>query len=367
MRVLFLLSLIGLGPCAFAFPEMVRAGYQNCTSCHVSPTGGGALTKYGRSMTSELLSVWSYKGEENLGHGLLGAPPEWLQMGGDMRWIHTYSYNEAKKKTSNNEFLMETDIEPALKLGKLSVVGSLGVVDGTNRTTDHGQFLSRHHYAMYSLSEETYVRTGKYEVPFGIYQPNHTVVTRDALGFGDTTETYNLEAGYIGERFNAIATVNLGRFDDSAQYAQTGNGASINLAYNLFESYKIGYSLLRGSMAGTQRWLTGPYSILGFTKRLVLLSEFYYQWQRPTDDLEQKGPAIYNRLQYEFVQGVHGYVETQFAKNDMGTDLSEVDAYAAGFNFYPRPHLELLSNVGKFRQKGTAYSDIAWIQAHYYF
>jgi hypothetical protein len=290
-------------------------------------------------------------------------------MGGDVRWLR--SYTSLQGKTNNEQFFMESDIEPAIKLGKLTLVGSFGVGGGIpdDPNPNTGKFVSRHHYAMYSITDELYVRAGQYELPFGIYQPNHEVLTRQGLGFDDGTESYNVEVGYIGDKVNIIATLDLGRFDDPYEYSQTGNGASVNVAYNLFDRSKLGFSLLRGSMMGTQRWLAGPYAIVSFTKHLVLLSELYYDWQLPTDGLEQKGPTTYNRLQYEFIQGVHGYVEAQFQKLDMTSNLSETDAYAAGFNFYPRPHLELLGSIGKMRssQMSTAYSDVAWLQGHYYF
>ena len=168
-----------------------------------------------------------------------------------------------------------------------------------------------------------------------------------------------------------IVTADFGRFDDPTHYASTGNGGSLNLAYNLFEGSKLGFSTFHGSIQGTQRTLTGPYAIIGLTQHLVLLSEFYFQWQSTPGALEQKGPTSYNRLQYEFVKGVHGYVEAQFQRLDLTAEETEIDAYSLGFNFYPRPHIELLGNVGKMRIASpdgqTPYADIVWGQVHYYF
>src|SRR5271170_7738780 len=97
---IFLLSIVTASPFAHGFPEMARIGYQNCIACHVSPTGGGVLTPYGRGMTSDILSTWHADGEDAIGHGLIkdkdGKPyatPDWLQLGGDSRWIQTYLNN----------------------------------------------------------------------------------------------------------------------------------------------------------------------------------------------------------------------------------------------------------------------------------
>ena len=48
---------------SWAFPEMVRHNYSNCSSCHVSPSGGGVLTQYGRELSSAILSIWGAENE----------------------------------------------------------------------------------------------------------------------------------------------------------------------------------------------------------------------------------------------------------------------------------------------------------------
>jgi hypothetical protein len=35
---------------ALASPTMIRLGYSDCATCHVSPQGGGLLTSYGRGI-----------------------------------------------------------------------------------------------------------------------------------------------------------------------------------------------------------------------------------------------------------------------------------------------------------------------------
>jgi hypothetical protein len=44
-----LLALVAAAP-ASATPNMIRLGYQNCASCHVSPQGAGLLTTYGKGV-----------------------------------------------------------------------------------------------------------------------------------------------------------------------------------------------------------------------------------------------------------------------------------------------------------------------------
>src|SRR5215213_9877189 len=44
------LLVVVSGASAFATPNMIRLGYPNCASCHLSPQGGGLLTTYGKGI-----------------------------------------------------------------------------------------------------------------------------------------------------------------------------------------------------------------------------------------------------------------------------------------------------------------------------
>src|SRR3954463_13247447 len=47
VAALFLSAIAGS---AEATPNMIRLGYPTCASCHLSPQGGGLLTKYGKGI-----------------------------------------------------------------------------------------------------------------------------------------------------------------------------------------------------------------------------------------------------------------------------------------------------------------------------
>jgi hypothetical protein len=64
MKFFVIFLLIVFSSSAYSFPELTRHGYSNCTACHLSPAGGGALTLYGRELSKELLSTKSEKGEQ---------------------------------------------------------------------------------------------------------------------------------------------------------------------------------------------------------------------------------------------------------------------------------------------------------------
>lgn len=362
---LFLFAFI-FASYAYAFPEMVRMGYQNCISCHLSPSGGGVLTPYGRGMSSEVLSTWHYEGEEAIDHSGFSTPP-WLLIGGDSRFIQNYINN--LQATQTQWFPMQNQIEAAVQAGKLWLVGNLNFEGGPPGTPNYGSLNSERLYAMYNLTDEFYVRGGKYMIPFGINQPNHTAVIQQNLGFQVETESDNLEFGYIGEKFNVILTGDFGRPDNSQISQETG--ASLNLAYNLLESHKLGWSFFTGNSNSSTRFLNGPYAILGFWKRLVLLSQFDFQWldnKNPLAGPEQQGFVTFNRLQYEVIKGLHPYILHQISYLNTGVIASRYDTYGGGFMFYPRPHFEFWAEWDKIRDMNVApvYTDSAWLILHYY-
>src|SRR5476651_1283047 len=110
--VFFLPFLVGTR--AFGYAEMVRHGYVNCTACHISPSGGGVLTDYGRALSKEILSTTSLNEEERLAYFF--KTPKWLQLGGDFRAISI----EQHTGTSLTELYipMQRDIEAAVTIKK---------------------------------------------------------------------------------------------------------------------------------------------------------------------------------------------------------------------------------------------------------
>ncbi|MFM8314271.1 MAG: hypothetical protein ACKOA8_08310, partial [Deltaproteobacteria bacterium] len=101
----------------FPFPEMIRHGYSNCITCHVSPNGGGLVTPYGRALSQEVLSTWHRENESDFLWGLVPYP-EWLNLGGDFRYVQTHLDTPDTK--TGRFIVMQADIEAAASLGKFS-------------------------------------------------------------------------------------------------------------------------------------------------------------------------------------------------------------------------------------------------------
>jgi hypothetical protein len=126
---LTILFLVLITP-TFAYVENVTNGYPNCMACHINPTGGGILTDYGRSLSSELMSTIKTKKFQDPFFGLVknGNRVKW---GGHVRTIQTRFENNQIK--SGSGFIMQKNIEAAVYVQEFIFVGTVGTKEGPKR------------------------------------------------------------------------------------------------------------------------------------------------------------------------------------------------------------------------------------------
>jgi len=364
MKCLFVLIFFSAFK-AEAFPEFVRHGYTNCIACHVSPSGGGVLTEYGRSLSKEIMSTWSREGEENVLWGAVH-PPEWLNVGGDVRYIQTYLNNPTVRQ--GDFFPMQADLDVAGIYKKWTADVTAGAQEGPTNTKQLGQFLSRRHYLNYRPTDDTSIRAGRFFYQYGINQPNHTTVIAQGLGKDEGTESYNLETAFLGDTMDAYATIVFGRPDDYRVDAE--KGLALSSSRTFLEKLKVGASLFIGENNSATRKLGGLYGILGFTKNFFILTQADYQIRdaKAIGIHETHGMATYNRIDYEFYQGIHLYFVHQLSYLDFEGISSRNDSYGLGTQLFPRPHFELAAEFYKQRTMSQfdTYYDVGWILLHYY-
>jgi hypothetical protein len=359
----FFLLLLLAGQ-AHAFPDLVRHGYASCTACHVSPTGGGITTAYGRSLSKELLSHWGAEGEERWLYAV--TPPDWLDLGGDVRGVQTYV--NTPTFTQQQAFYMQSDVEAAVNYKKFYAAGTAGAQGGPEGTPDRGHFISRRHYLGYHPTDESSVRVGRFYPAYGLNIPNHTVYTRKQLRFDEDNETDNVEASYSGEKADLFVTAILGRVDDYVDDWQ--RGAGVSTSYFFYDRFKVGVSYMHTKTSDTSYDLAGVYGILGFTKKLYMLSEIDSQWSHDLtgSGTSPQGIYSYQQLNYEFSQGFHVYLVEQLAYADLTDVSTRTDSWGVGTQLFPRPHFDFELEYAKERnlQIFTSYYDTGWLMLHFY-
>jgi hypothetical protein len=317
-----------------AFPENVRYGYASCSTCHVSPAGGGALTTYGRSASEEFMGMASNKGENGVLHGKASLP-EFLILGADMRVLALMRDTGAFKEKA--AFPMQADVEFGANTSfGLTAVGTFGMYRG---------FIdSQRHYVMQNIGDNFFTRVGRFFPAFGIYIPDHEAPTRKGLGFNQGRESYNFELGAVNEFGQIIVDLIL----KSAQreISDEEKGVSATAAWFAGGKSQIGLSLFSGKGTVWNRQIVGAYVITGLTKSTYLLSEVDQETKDPVesgDASTTKSQKVvgYHKLGWEIVKGLNLFGTYESSVATEGTYDPRQWGAGPGIQIMPRPHFEI--------------------------
>jgi hypothetical protein len=318
---LFLLA--GLGPAlvaapARAEPMFLSRQYARCTTCHYSPTGGGLLTPYGRSLSRQELSTTgrspsgsSSEGgpettsedmknkEEAFLFGLLGDKLGHADLGFDTR--PAYLGIDAGGFTSHQDFFMNADLLATYRQNGWTVYGEIG-----RQPRPEGTKIDSYEYWVgYQATNGLGVRAGRFLPAYGIRLADHTAFTRAGLGFDVFDQLYGLELSRTTERHLLQVSVGPGRADsileDDGRRAFTATGRfqtdfGPKTALVVSGLYRAASRLEEKSGAGGVAFGFSP------ARRLNLWTEADAQVQKG-----QPGPPAYtllNETAFEIVRGV---------------------------------------------------------------
>ncbi|MGZ3787340.1 MAG: hypothetical protein ACXVLQ_02390 [Bacteriovorax sp.] len=358
MKFVFLFFVLTISR-AHAFPEMVRHHYVNCLACHESPSGGGILTPYGRSLSYEVLSTWGSVKEARPFYGAFDHKflKDWFNVGGDLRGLQLHTENSQMKK---GMFIrMQTGIESSIKIMKLKLISFFGKQEAGNMV--RGEFTR--FYALYQPFDEFTVRAGRFTPNFGLNIAEHTLATRKGLGFDEGSERDQIESMWSGEKWNSSLSYTKQVKTPASSKLEKAMTAQLN--YNFLDSYRIGGDLWLGNLEGNSRQILGTHAILGFTEKFYYLTEF--DWQKGFN--KKKGVFHFSKLGYEFIKGIHAIVLEDYKKSDLNDSMTLSNSHGVGLEWYPRPHFEFEGIWSKKRVaiQSSEYSDYAYLMMHYYF
>lgn len=216
------LLLLALSGVAGAWPQNVRLGYPNCGTCHVSPSGGGALNGYGKGTAPEF-ATWTVSKHQDVDTPIIS--------GGDLRYLWL-KREGADGSVYEDRFLMQADLELGVAWKQLTFVGQYGQYYAQPRSKE----ASFKHYALWTHKSFT-ARAGKFTPAFGINHDDHTLPGRNAVGFSSRNPSYNLEMGWGNEVITIMPTLIFGcqgGYTDAERktYCDDGeNGQSVFLSY----------------------------------------------------------------------------------------------------------------------------------------
>lgn len=367
LKCFFAIPILLIAQFAYSYPELTRHGYTNCTTCHVSPAGGGLLTAYGRELSREILSTWSRDGEQYFAYGAFKTlnESERMLLGGDIRSLQVV--RDTPTTRTGRFIVMQADVEAGYNGKKFAVVGSVGRQELRRGMESESRFFSRRHYVLGRLSEKQNIRIGKFLRFYGLNDPNHNLYIRRDLQLGFDTETYNAEYSFLGENLGFYLTGIFGSNDDPRSQTME-KGVTATTQYFFGEKQKIGFSYLRGQDDRQSRELYGPWAILSVGKSFYFLSEFNYQEQRLRSNGEKAvGYATSHRINYEIRQGMIPFLLLERKFLNRADPRAEQQSYGLGFQFFPRPHWEITGAWQKEKSLSTRLeSDLYWMNLHFY-
>ena len=198
--ILLLIPPILFAPAAKSMPDFIRKGYTSCISCHVSPTGGGVLTGYGRGWSEEIF-LFGWEGAGSLA-GWSGFD-EWKEPTGLFQTLkadlqadyRSVTFEQFGGAAGNRQTIpMQLDATVALHIGKTTdIVASYGKY-GPDESLE-----SRVHYLQLRMSRFLSFRAGRFLPGYGLNIDDHTAWIRSGLGFSQGREALAMEAHYEDE------------------------------------------------------------------------------------------------------------------------------------------------------------------------
>ncbi|HTL12938.1 MAG TPA: hypothetical protein VL588_10645 [Bdellovibrionota bacterium] len=338
-----------------AFPDMVRHGYIHCATCHLSPTGGGTMSEYGRALSQEVLSS---AGSEKENQPLWGAvnPPKWLQIGGDERAF--YYANGTPAGTTTKLFIMQADAELAAVSEHFNAVVRGGIYYP-------GNFESRVHYLQWHPDDHWGIRAGRFMRAYGIQFPEHPLATRVDLGFDQGMETYNLEATYASESWEITGSGVFGNFGGPGRNNEKGFVLKY-LRQIGDEPISIGASYeLVSSPDGGNKKVLGPFATVSFGPKVCWLLDSGVVFYDP----DKKGLVTTQKLDWEPTQGLHLFGTHEYSRPDFHVSNTARTDWGLGAQWFPRPHLDFLATY-RLENLDALYKDTwtstVWILGHIY-
>ena len=216
-----LAALVGLGLAlgagrSHAEPVFLSRQYTRCTTCHYSPTGGGLLTPYGRSLSREELSLTGRSQhpppagpgqEQDFLWGVLGDRLGPVSLGLDVRPAHLAVDFAGGNFTRN--LLMTADLLAAYQANGWTVYGEFG----REPRSDGTRIASYEYWAAHQGDRGLGFRVGRFLPAYGIRLADHTALTRAPLGLDVYDQVLGLELSHASERHLLQVSVGPGRAD----------------------------------------------------------------------------------------------------------------------------------------------------------
>jgi hypothetical protein len=344
----------------WAYPDTIRHGYSSCTTCHVSPSGGGLMTDYGRSLSKELISSNSYNNEEAPLHGALSffrRPKilERLVVGGDARYLHR-KY-DSKTSEVEEKYWMQAQLRAGLIFEKIRLIGSLGNIENP-RQTDKVEWVIPEGYVIFSPEQTISLRLGRFSPIYGLRLPDHNLWVKSEAGLRPWLRQDSVE--FIFENENLLTSLAGFQSTSRMPVSDQTTGYTFNIYQVIAETFRLGVSGTNSEGQGLRRRTGTLHGTLGFSKEWYVHFEILRSW---TSGITKDVSFLRNG--YEITKGVVPYLQFQSRVDRANVNKGQT-RFGGGLLWYPRPHFEFQLQFEQQISKPVN-SHEGLIIFHYYF
>jgi hypothetical protein len=360
---------------AGAEPRFLSKQYTRCSSCHFSPTGGGLLTPYGRSLSHRELSTFfepappggaaepSPRGEEAFLWGALGDRLEPVHLGIELRPSHLELAVAGFE--SDRNILMTADLIGAFRRDEWTVYGQVGrqpAVPGAS-----AKFDSYEYWVARQPERGWGFRVGRYLPAYGIRFADHTAYNRSLLGFEQYDQIFGVEVSQAADRYLLQVSLSPGLaeaiIDDDGRRAFTASGRlQIDLTPR---TALVASGIFRDGSRVEARSGSGGVA-LGFApiSRLTLWNQLDARFREHAPDGTTY--VFVNETAFEAFRGVWLKLSPQF-RSDGGITTPGLTRWVVGADFLPRTHWNV--NLAYYRdrdRRNDIVSKTVLLQLHLY-
>ncbi len=352
---------------AEAYPWMVQHQYTTCSQCHVDPSGGSALTAYGRAQTEVLLR--SRYTDEPVGEpgpvkdflfGAVPLPDEVIAQA-DVRGLFIPRPDQFRA------ILMQADLRGGVQTKTVTAYASAGVVSegarGARILSEEGRTnevltpVMRDYWVGVTPVRGLMVRAGRMNLPFGIRSDEHILFVRSVTRTTtNADQQLGVAASYEGRKWRGEAMAVLGNYQ-VAPDAFRERGYSAFWTYTPSNRVELGVSsLVLGAQAGletgepTTRQAHGVFTRVSPVSRLALLAELNGLATTSRTDgalagtaVRSTAPGVVGNLQadWEAVRGVHLKAGGEVCAPDTRAEAGTVGRGWGGVQWFFAPHVNL--------------------------
>ena len=357
VRVWFAVVVLGaMASGAAAEPKFLAKQYTRCTTCHVSPTGGGLLSAYGRSLSHRELSTTGAPMpahgdmdpkpvEESFLWGALGDSPGPLQLGIETRPSHLY-YSFLGTSTDRNLF-MNADVHASFKARDWLFYGQLGrELEQDGFTLDSSEY-----WAGYQPAEGLGFRAGRFLPAYGVRFADHTSYNRSFLGLAQYDQIYGLEVSHTRGRYLTQVSVGPGRaesvIDDDGRSAFTATG---RFQIDLGSRTTVAASGLYRAESDIDPRLGSAGVAFGYapTSRVTTWTQVDGQFREGASETSY---VLVNETSLEVYRGIWLTVTPQ-ARVGGGAAVPDLLRFGVGTVLLPRTHFNV--NVNYYRDRNRS-------------